>query len=202
MSLAEIFYARHPRRAGVSHRPRPRRGQASRRNRLLLEPLESRVLLAADPTTLLVPPLADTLLIDPATLTEPSTPPPSSLETSLSQETADGALVAETADTGPYPVPLDAVLPLGSLIHDPVASGSLDTIGETDTFTIDLDAGQTLTLRLTPGDPSLLGRIELLDPVATVLPDDDRPVMGIGGHLDVPLVPDRRDHRHRGIGGR
>src|SRR5262249_50273185 len=57
--------------------------------------------------------------------------------------------------TGPFPTPLSAVAPLGSLIYDPVASGFINPAGDTDSFTITLDAGQTLAALVTPTSPGL-----------------------------------------------
>ena len=53
--------------------------------------------------------------------------------------------------------------PAGSLIYDPSVSGSVGFVGDTDTYTLPLAAGQTLSLVLTT-DPSLIGTITLLDP--------------------------------------
>jgi len=47
MSLAELFYAKHPRRRSPARRPKR---SLRRARRLLFEPLESRLLLAGDPT--------------------------------------------------------------------------------------------------------------------------------------------------------
>jgi subtilisin family serine protease len=51
--------------------------------------------------------------------------------------------------TIPFPTPLAPLAPLGSLIYDPVFSGIL-TSGDTDSFTINVDAGQTITVLVTP----------------------------------------------------
>ena len=48
--------------------------------------------------------------------------------------------------TAPYPVPLTPVAPLGSLIYDPVQLGNIDPAGDTDSFTIAVDPGQTITV--------------------------------------------------------
>jgi len=63
----------------------------------------------------------------------------------------------------PYPVPLEAKDPLGSLIYDPSVTGAIGTTDDTDTFTIDLDDGQTITVVVDP-DATLQPTVELLDP--------------------------------------
>ena len=67
-----------------------------------------------------------------------------------------------------FPVPLSAVAPLGSLIHEGVSAGEVSAPSETDTLTIDLDAGQTVTVMVEPGS-SLQPIVGLSDPAATVL---------------------------------
>jgi subtilisin family serine protease len=52
--------------------------------------------------------------------------------------------------TVPFPTPLSPVAPLGSLIYSQVASGIIGSAGDTDTFTIDLAEGQTITVLVTP----------------------------------------------------
>ena len=55
-----------------------------------------------------------------------------------------------------FPTPLTAATPLGSLIYSGSTSGTIAPAGDTDSFTIELDAGQTLTA--------------LVDPAATLRP--------------------------------
>jgi hypothetical protein len=49
-----------------------------------------------------------------------------------------------------YPTPLQAVAPFGSLIYDPGASGVINPAGDTDSYTIHVGAGQTITALVTP----------------------------------------------------
>ncbi|MBI2875792.1 MAG: right-handed parallel beta-helix repeat-containing protein, partial [Candidatus Tectomicrobia bacterium] len=63
-----------------------------------------------------------------------------------------------------YPVPLGSVVPLGSLIYDPPVSGVFNEVGDVDIFTLEVEGGQTITLRLTPQDASIVGRVEFLGP--------------------------------------
>jgi len=63
----------------------------------------------------------------------------------------------------PYPTPLQAKDPAGSLIYDPSVSGSIGFVGDTDTYTLPLTAGQTLTLVMTTGS-GLTGTVTLLGP--------------------------------------
>ena len=45
-----------------------------------------------------------------------------------------------------YPLPLTRVNPAGSLVYDPTVSGSINPVGDTDSFMLPLDAGQTLAV--------------------------------------------------------
>jgi hypothetical protein len=62
--------------------------------------------------------------------------------------------------TVPYPVPLTPKEPLGSLIYDPTQVGIIDPAGDTDSFTIDVDSGQLLTV-VVDSDASLRSTVEI-----------------------------------------
>ena len=66
-------------------------------------------------------------------------------------------------DTAPFPTPLASVAPAGGLIYQGEAVGSVGWAGDVDTFTFDLDAGQTVTL-VADADALLHPQIELIDP--------------------------------------
>ena len=68
----------------------------------------------------------------------------------------------------PYPTPLQGQDPAGSLIYDPSVSGTIGFAGNTDTFTLPLAAGQTLSLVMTTA-PGLTGKVTLLDPNDNVI---------------------------------
>ena len=51
--------------------------------------------------------------------------------------------------SAPFPAPLTGVKPLGSLIYDGAINAVLDSNADTDSYTITLDAGQTLTALVT-----------------------------------------------------
>ncbi len=53
-------------------------------------------------------------------------------------------------DTAPFPTPLDAKDPAGSLIYDPAAAGVINFAGDTDNFTLAVDSDQTLTVLVEP----------------------------------------------------
>jgi len=63
-----------------------------------------------------------------------------------------------------YPVPLAAKVPDGGLIYDPSATGYFHGVGDTDGYTLSLDAGQTLTVELTPIDAGIQGSIAVVGP--------------------------------------
>jgi subtilisin family serine protease len=71
--------------------------------------------------------------------------------------------------TVPYPVPLAAKPPVGSLTYDPTISGIINFAGDFDNFTIALDAGQKVTLVVTPTVPGLRPGVQLFDPSNTLL---------------------------------
>ena len=78
--------------------------------------------------------------------------------------------VSFNLDGGPvnYPVPLGAKLPLGSLVYDPTVTSSIAFAGDIDSFTINLDAGQAISVVVDPAT-GLRPTIELRDPSGTVL---------------------------------
>jgi subtilisin family serine protease len=59
-----------------------------------------------------------------------------------------------------YPTPLFPIAPKGSLIYDPAASAFINPANDADSFTIDVDAGQTITVLVTP-DSSLQPKVTL-----------------------------------------
>ena len=50
----------------------------------------------------------------------------------------------------PFPIPLNPEAPQGSLVYDSTASASINSSGDTDSFTILLNAGQTATVAVVP----------------------------------------------------
>jgi hypothetical protein len=63
----------------------------------------------------------------------------------------------------PYPTPLAPKSPLGSLVYDPSVSATISFVGDTDGFTINLNAGQTASVLVTP-NASLQPSVELIAP--------------------------------------
>jgi protocatechuate 3,4-dioxygenase beta subunit/glutamine cyclotransferase len=62
-----------------------------------------------------------------------------------------------------YPTPLGGKAPAGSLIYDPSVNGTIGFVGDTDTYTLPLAAGQQLSAVMSV-DPGLIGTITVLDP--------------------------------------
>ncbi|MGD9720098.1 MAG: S8 family peptidase, partial [Pirellulales bacterium] len=71
--------------------------------------------------------------------------------------------------TVPYPTPLAPKNPPGSLIYDPSVGGSISFAGDVDSFTLAIDAGQTITVVVTPLIGNLQPSIELHDPANTLI---------------------------------
>src|SRR5262249_54366978 len=65
--------------------------------------------------------------------------------------------------TAAYPTPLGFENPPGSLIYDPSAPGWVNVTGDTDSFTLAVDDGQTITVLVTPA-AGLRPTVELRDP--------------------------------------
>jgi hypothetical protein len=70
--------------------------------------------------------------------------------------------------TVPYPTPLLAKNPQGSLIYDPSVAGNIGFAGDTDSFTLAVDPAQTLTAIVT-GLGGLQASVELRNPDSTVI---------------------------------
>ncbi|MCE5268513.1 MAG: M36 family metallopeptidase [Planctomycetaceae bacterium] len=62
-----------------------------------------------------------------------------------------------------FPVPLTSVAPVGSLVYSGTTPGVIGQSADTDSFTINLDAGQTLAALVHPASP-LQASIQVLDP--------------------------------------
>jgi autotransporter-associated beta strand protein len=68
------------------------------------------------------------------------------------------------AATSAFPAPLTPKNPLGSLIYDPPATGIINFIGDSDTFTLAIDPGQSITVLITPTTGGLRPSVQLRDP--------------------------------------
>ena len=73
-------------------------------------------------------------------------------------------LFAVDIDTRTYPTPLVPVAPLGSLIYDQQVDGAFHAAGDQDSYTLDLDGGQTISVLLDPSDSSVVTKLELFGP--------------------------------------
>jgi hypothetical protein len=70
--------------------------------------------------------------------------------------------------TVPYPTPLLAKNPQGSLIYDPSIAGNIGFAGDTDSFTLAVDPAQTITAIVT-GSAGLQPSVELRNPDSTLI---------------------------------
>ena len=76
----------------------------------------------------------------------------------------------------PFPVPLAANAPLGSLVYSGASpSATIGSAGELDVFTLSLDAGQTITIDVMPG-ASLQPTINLKDSSNAAISEEGAPV--------------------------
>ncbi|HEY2414903.1 MAG TPA: autotransporter-associated beta strand repeat-containing protein [Pirellulaceae bacterium] len=72
-------------------------------------------------------------------------------------------------DTEPYPVPVTATAPSGSLIYDPSVSRVIAYAGDTDSYTLAVDAGQTISVLVNQVNGSLRPAVELRDPANNLI---------------------------------
>jgi sugar lactone lactonase YvrE len=114
---------------------------------------------------------------DPTSIDYKITAPPSADGTTLTVSMADGTLKDTDGNPGlgfsasyqanvlltAYPTPLASTNPQGSLIYDPTVSASIGFVGDTDSYTVRLDPGQTATLVVT-GASSLQAGVDLYGP--------------------------------------
>jgi subtilisin family serine protease len=77
---------------------------------------------------------------------------------------------ADSASASPLAVPLKSVKPQGSQIYESPepSTGTIVSGSDTDDYTIELDAGQTLTVLVQPSGPMQM-TIDLLDPSSAVI---------------------------------
>ena len=66
--------------------------------------------------------------------------------------------------TEPFGTPLSSETPSGSLIYDATITRRITYVGDTDSFTINLDAGQTLSAVVHPTATGLMPSISISDP--------------------------------------
>ena len=72
-------------------------------------------------------------------------------------------------NSGLLPTPTQVIAPKGALIHRSSLNGTFDAVGETDSYNIDLDAGQTVSIRFFPQDSSVSANLTLVDSSDTTL---------------------------------
>jgi len=72
------------------------------------------------------------------------------------------------ADVTAYPTPLEPEMPRGSLVYDPSVTAWITPVGDTDTFTLDVDDGQTITVVVDP-EAGLRPQVELRDPASALI---------------------------------
>ncbi|MDB5357482.1 MAG: hypothetical protein JWN24_3935, partial [Phycisphaerales bacterium] len=78
----------------------------------------------------------------------------------------------------PYPTPLTPLNPPGSLIYDPIASGLINNASDTDSFTLNLDAGQTVSVAAHPIAVGLQPTVTVFGPGNVVLGSGTAPAPG------------------------
>jgi hypothetical protein len=88
-----------------------------------------------------------------------------------------------------FPVPLEAAAPDGSLIYHGVTSDFFSQSGDTDAFTINVEAGQEISLLLTPIDASIQGQVELFDPSKNLLLPEPVKALFAGAEVLVQSIP-------------
>jgi hypothetical protein len=94
-----------------------------------------------------------------------------------------------------FPVPLDGVSPVGALIHEGAVRAVHHAPSDADSFTLDLDGGQCVTVLLRPLDGSLQGQVELLAPNGTTLGSATAPAAGEAALLQTVATPGAGGYR-------
>jgi subtilisin family serine protease len=88
-----------------------------------------------------------------------------------------------------FPLTLTPINPLGSLIYDPAKAGTIAAAGQSDSFTVPLSAGHTLTLLARPTDAALQPAVQLFDPNNTLIASATAPAAGSPELLDtIPIT--------------
>src|SRR5262245_39237203 len=72
-------------------------------------------------------------------------------------------------DSEPFPTPITALAPNGSLVFSRQHSAQFAAPNETDSFEIRLDPGQKLSAVLRPLDSSIQAKVELHDPSSALV---------------------------------
>ena len=75
----------------------------------------------------------------------------------------------ENIPVSPFPVPLTPVNPRGSLVYQGSASALVIFAGDTETYTLSVDPGQTISVAVTPAAMTLKPTVQLLGPSGGVL---------------------------------
>ena len=86
-----------------------------------------------------------------------------------------------------YPTPLTATLPLGSLVYGGTVEANIASPGDTDSFTIDLSAGQTISVVVDPTS-GLHPTIELRDPSNSLIATTTSSGPGLNAFLQAVSV--------------
>ena len=95
----------------------------------------------------------------------------------------------------PFPIPLNPEAPQGSLVYDSTASASINSSGDTDSFTILLNAGQTATVAVVPAT-GLQAMVSLSNSTNHLLGSPGRSSGPGGGAADSAHCRGRYLHHH------
>jgi hypothetical protein len=129
---------------------------------------------------------------------EPHTPRPPSTPSGDGVEGGDFFVdFAVDFASQPYPTPLGVENPLGSLIYDPTVTNVISYAGDTHSYTVNLNSGQTLTVAVTEG-ATLQPTITVSDPTNTVIGSVSAAAAGKDAVLQtIPITQGGDLYRHR-----
>jgi hypothetical protein len=103
---------------------------------------------------------------------------------------------------GPFPTPLNALKPAGSLIYQGTANPAVIVPGLTDNYTLTVNPGQTITLLATPLDATLRPEVDLFDSSGNLVASAQASAAGKNALLQtVPVDADTYTLSVQGIGG-
>jgi subtilisin family serine protease len=92
------------------------------------------------------------------------------------------------APTAPLPSPFSAKAPLGALVYERSDWGVITPAGDSDAFTVALDAGQTITVLVMPGSGSLRPSISLRGPADEAMGSATAAASGQNAHLQTITI--------------
>gem|GEM_PF-1463610 len=94
-----------------------------------------------------------------------------------------------------FPTPLTAEVPAGALIHEGSVTGQIGTTIDADNFTLSVDAGQSISVLISPTTSLLQSRIELFDPANQSISFSNAPAANQSALIQTVFAPSNGTYR-------